>query len=129
MSVLIDTDVAIHWRDKNPDVEERLRRLDAPPFLSFFSRVELLNGVYKEPSLAALRAGRLKRLLNRSATLPISAATLVAYETIVAATGYSRRKVNDRLIAATALEHGLTLVTMNAADYRDLPGLVVEDWG
>lgn len=128
MSILIDTDVAIHWRDKHPDVEARLRLLQAPPFLSFFSRVELLNGVYKEPSLAALRAGRLRRLLNQSATLPIGAATLAAYETIIATTGYSRRKVNDRLIAATALEHGLTLVTMNAADFRDVPRLVVEDW-
>ncbi len=129
MSVLIDTDVAIHWRDKQPEVRERLRRIAAPPFLSFFTRVELLNGVYREPDVTAIRAERLSHLLSQSITLPIGGATLGHYEAIIAATGYSRRKVNDRLIAATALEHGLTLVTMNAADFRDVPGLVVEDWG
>ena len=111
------------------DVRERLRRLSAPPRLSFITRVELLNGVYREPAFAAVRAVQLEHLLRQSDTLPIGDKTLKQYETIIAATGYSRRKVNDRLIAATALEHGLTLVTMNAADFRDVPGLVVEDWG
>jgi predicted nucleic acid-binding protein len=33
----------------------------------------------------------------------------------------------DMLIAATALEHGLTLVTRNVSDFRDIPGLRVEN--
>lgn len=39
----------------------------------------------------------------------------------------SGRRVNQRaldlIIAATALEHDLTLVTRNQDDYRDIPGL------
>jgi predicted nucleic acid-binding protein len=34
-----------------------------------------------------------------------------------------RPRALDLLIAATALEHGLTLVTSNTGDYSDIPGL------
>jgi tRNA(fMet)-specific endonuclease VapC len=34
----------------------------------------------------------------------------------------------DTLIAATALEHGLTLVTHNTREFRRVEGLAVEDW-
>lgn len=34
----------------------------------------------------------------------------------------------DLLIAATALEHGLTLVTHNRRDFANIPGLAVADW-
>ena len=34
----------------------------------------------------------------------------------------------DLLIAATALVHGLTLVTHNVQDYANLPGLQIDDW-
>jgi predicted nucleic acid-binding protein len=34
-----------------------------------------------------------------------------------------RQRALDLMIAATALEHDLTLVTNNAADYQDVPGL------
>jgi len=34
----------------------------------------------------------------------------------------------DLLIAAVALVHNLTLVTHNAADYRHIPGLRLDDW-
>jgi tRNA(fMet)-specific endonuclease VapC len=34
----------------------------------------------------------------------------------------------DLLIAATALIHGLTLVTHNAQDYANIPGLSMVDW-
>jgi tRNA(fMet)-specific endonuclease VapC len=128
VSVLIDTDIAIHRRDGNAEVIERLRRLDGPPFMSFVTQIELLNGVYRDIEQAARRRALLDRLHSQCDTLPFSDATLATYETIIATTGFSRRKVNDRLIAATALEHGLTLVTMNAADFSDVPGLAVEDW-
>ena len=34
----------------------------------------------------------------------------------------------DLLIAATALEHGLTVVTANRRDFDPVPGLTVADW-
>jgi tRNA(fMet)-specific endonuclease VapC len=34
----------------------------------------------------------------------------------------------DRLIAAHAVSTGLVLVTNNEADFKDYPGLVVENW-
>lgn len=34
----------------------------------------------------------------------------------------------DRLIAAHALSLGLTLITRNVRDFRDVPGLLVENW-
>lgn len=38
------------------------------------------------------------------------------------------RKTADRMTAATALAHGLPLVTLNGRDYRDVPGLELVDW-
>ncbi len=128
MTALVDTDVAIHWRGGSEYVSARLRLFGTPPFLSFTTRIELLNGVYRDPEQADRRRALTERLLSQCTTLPFTDVTLARYESIIATTGYSRRKVNDRLIAATALEHGLTLVTMNAADFRDVLGLKVEDW-
>ena len=39
-----------------------------------------------------------------------------------------RRASFDRLIAAHALAHGLTVVTDNEADFSDIIGLAVENW-
>ncbi len=36
-----------------------------------------------------------------------------------------RSRALDLITAATALEHGLTLVTRNTADYQDVPGLLL----
>jgi tRNA(fMet)-specific endonuclease VapC len=39
-----------------------------------------------------------------------------------------KRASYDRLIAAHALSHGLTLVTDNEGDFDDIPNLNVENW-
>jgi tRNA(fMet)-specific endonuclease VapC len=39
-----------------------------------------------------------------------------------------RRASYDRLIAAHAISLGLTLVTANAKDFADVPGLQIENW-
>ena len=36
--------------------------------------------------------------------------------------------VVDLLIAATAMRHGLILVTLNTKDFEHIPGLQIEDW-
>jgi predicted nucleic acid-binding protein len=51
-----------------------------------------------------------------------------AYRNIIETSGYSRRKVIDRMIAAQALAHRLTLVTFNADDLADVPGLDLLRW-
>ena len=50
------------------------------------------------------------------------------YAAILAEAGYSRRKMLDRMIAAQALAHRATLITMNAQDFSDIPGLDLLDW-
>ncbi|UVO52242.1 type II toxin-antitoxin system VapC family toxin [Sphingomonas sp. SUN019] len=39
-----------------------------------------------------------------------------------------KRASYDRLIAAHALSHGLTVVTDNERHFADVPGLIVENW-
>lgn len=60
--------------------------------------------------------------------LPFDEKAATAYGEIVAAIGYSRGKVADRMIAAHARSIGATLVTMNGRDFRDIPGLRLEIW-
>lgn len=40
----------------------------------------------------------------------------------------TRRRALDLLVAATALEHGLELVSHNEADYKDIPNLKRYQW-
>lgn len=44
--------------------------------------------------------------------------------------GCARQSIggNDLMIAATALAHGLTVVTHNLGEFQRIDGLLVEDW-
>jgi predicted nucleic acid-binding protein len=128
LSTLLDTDVAIELRDEDPWVKEKLRALTAPLYISAITRVELENGVQREPEWSALRRARLDRMLATITTLDFGAEEIAAYRRLLEATGYSRRKVADRMTAATALVHGLALVTLNGRDFRDVPGLELVEW-
>ena len=59
--------------------------------------------------------------------LPLNNAVAVQYGVFAAAVRDRRRDAFDRLIAAHAASLGLTLVTNNEADFRDYPGLAVEN--
>ncbi len=51
-----------------------------------------------------------------------------AYGRIVGEAEFSRRKIIDRMIAATAIVQDLTLITTNGADFDDIAGLKLEIW-
>jgi len=106
----------------------RVSTLDEPPSISIISQVELENGVYAKPDLADLRRLAVDVLLARIEVLPFDAQAVAVYRRIVAARGYSRRRVADRMIAATAIVHDLTLITMNGRDFSDIPGLALTIW-
>lgn len=50
------------------------------------------------------------------------------YGTIVTQNGFSRSRIIDRMIAATALVHGLTLITTNGPDFSKIDGLNLLVW-
>lgn len=128
MSYLLDTNVAIHLRDGDQDIIAKVVALEGAVLLSIVSRVELEGGVYRDPAQAHLRRPRLDAILDVLPVLAFDDAAGDAYRTIVEAAGYSRRKLLDRMIAAQALVHRATLVTMNGPDFLDVPGLSLLQW-
>jgi tRNA(fMet)-specific endonuclease VapC len=125
---MLDTNVAIHLRDGDADVTARVAALSDAVILSVVSRVELEGGVYRDPAQAAVRRARLDVILSAIPTVAFDEDAARAYAAIVAGAGYSRRKLLDRMIAAQALVHRATLVTMNAGDFGDVPGLEMLAW-
>ena len=128
MLALIDTNVAIHLRDGDPEIAERFAGLATQPMISVLTRVELEGGVARAGQEADLIRSRLNLLLAQFDELPFTVAEATLYARIVERCGYSRPKIIDRLIAATAISHGATLITMNPVDFRRIPDLVIEDW-
>jgi tRNA(fMet)-specific endonuclease VapC len=125
---LLDTDVAIHLRDGDEVVTAKVAALTGAILLSVISRVELEGGIYREPAQAGVRRPRLDAILAALPVLAFDDTAADAYRQIVESAGYSRRKILDRMIAAQALVHRATLVTRNAADFRDVPGLDLMVW-
>jgi len=125
---LLDTNIVIHMRDGNAEVIRAVSELSGQVALSILSRVELEGGVYSRPALAAIRRQRLDAILDLLPVLSFEAAAADAYRRIVEAKGFSRRKITDRMIGAHAVSLGAALVTMNAADFADIPGLKLLAW-
>jgi predicted nucleic acid-binding protein len=125
---LLDTNVAIHLRDGDATVTSRVAALEGAILLSVISRVELEGGVYRDPAQAGIRRPRLDAMLAALPVLAFDDTAADAYRQIVEAVGYSRRKLLDRMIAAQALVHRATLITLNAGDFRDVPGLELLSW-
>jgi predicted nucleic acid-binding protein len=90
------------------------------------SLVELEAGLFGPE--ADLRRERLATLLETIPVIDFTEDEAVAYGRILTDTGFSRRKVLDRMIAAQAIVAGATLVTLNGPDFRDIPGLSLLEW-
>jgi predicted nucleic acid-binding protein len=125
---LLDTNVLIRLRDSDAEVVAKIGALDGAILMSIISRVELEGGVYRDPAWAEVRRARVAAMLLSIPALSFDESEAEAYRVIVESAGYSRRKLVDRMIAAQALAHQATLVTLNGADFRDMPGLQLLAW-
>jgi len=126
LAFLIDTNIAIHLRDGHQAVATRIDQLDGPIIL--LSIVELEGGVARNPALATYPRHMLDEMSNSFATVAFDDNEARIYGRIVAVLGYSRPRVFDRMIAAQAIAIDATLITINGADFRDIPGLSFETW-
>lgn len=89
---LIDTNVAIHLRDRHLPTLSRIATLDRPPLLSVLTRIELEAGVATRPAEAARIDEGNRELFDRLPTLALDVDEAGAHAAIVRAAGYSRRR-------------------------------------
>ena len=121
---LLDTDVlsALRRRERNPDIArwvEKQRTADL--YLSVVTVGEIERGITqqqrRDPSFARGLAVWLDRVLDwyGERVLPVDSATARRWGRLSATLGHEGA---DLLIAATALEHGLTVVTRNVRHFE-----------
>ena len=124
MTFLLDTDVlsALRRRDRNPEIVRWLEsQRTSDLYLSVVSVGEIEREVTQQrqrnPSFARELALWLDRMLAwyDDRILPIDASTARRWGQLSAILGHDGA---DLLIAATALEHGLTVVTRNVRHFE-----------
>jgi predicted nucleic acid-binding protein len=121
--MLVDTDVLIWHLRGYPNATRRLDELGALT-LSAVTYLEVLQGIRNKAELVAVK----KMLQHRAATvLPVSEAitqrTIGLMESLTLSHGL---QMGDALIAATAIEHQLPVLTANVKHFGAVDGLKVE---
>ena len=121
--MLVDTDVLIWHLRGYQQAAQRLDRLFGLT-LSAISYLELIQGMRNKAELAAVQ----KMLALRKAdVLPLTAAITQRAVNLMEALALSHGlQIADALIAATAIEHNLTLLTGNIKHFRSVEGLQIE---
>ena len=121
--MLVDTDVLIWHLRGYQQAAQRLDRLFGLT-LSAISYLERIQGRRNKAELAAVQ----KMLALRKAdVLPLTAAITQRAVNLMEALALSHGlQIADALIAATAIEHNLTLLTGNIKHFRSVEGLQIE---
>ena len=121
--MLVDTDVLIWHLRGYPQATRRLDELGALT-LSAVSYLEVLEGMRNKAEPVAVK----KMLTYRGATLLAvsEGITQRAIELMEAITLSHGLQMGDALIAATALDHGLPVLTANVKHFGAVQGLKVE---
>ena len=123
--MLVDTDVLIWHLRGYPQATRRLDELGLLT-LSAVSYLEVLQGMRNKAELVAVK----KMLDKRSARLlPVTEAiTLRATELMELLTLSHGLQMGDALIAATAIEHQLPVLTANVKHFGAVQGLTIESF-
>jgi toxin FitB len=129
---LLDTNTVSELRRMRPPVRQWLEaRASEELFISVISLGEIEKSIRRAASSDGAFSARLERWLIETRdlfaanTLPVTAEIALAWGRIAAG---RTRDTADALIAATALVHGLTLVTRNTRDFADLPLRLLDPW-
>lgn len=132
----------MHLLDTNA-ISEPLKRSPSPRFMSHLEAVRKERLFTSAITVMELRYGcarhsggvklwhRIQReILDRMEVVPVDSPIAErAGDLLAAVHRHGRpRSTEDLLIAATGLTHGLIVVTHNIKDFKDIPGLRVEDW-
>jgi len=130
MRYMLDTNICIYIVKNHPP--QVLRRLEAlnqgEVVMSVVTYAELRAGLEIQTTNRKQDEHVLAMLVSRIPVLPFTESDAESFGVLRAAVRDRSRNAMDRLIAAHAVNSGVTLVTNNDADFKDYPGLVVENW-
>lgn len=128
---LLDTNACVEYlRNSSPNIVQRIQ--STPPsslFLCSIVIAELHYGAYKSASPVA-NLHLLRSFVSQFIRLPVDEQTAALSGQLRAALESRGTPIGpyDLLIAATALQHGLTVVTNNLSEFSRVPNLTMESW-
>jgi tRNA(fMet)-specific endonuclease VapC len=124
---LIDTNALIKLLARDPDLRWRMGH-DFRSFLSFISVGELYAGAYQSARHAS-NVMEVQRICNEIPILNWDLEIASQYGRIQASLRAKGKPIpqNDLWIAATALRHGMTLITLDQ-HFTSVEGLPTEIW-
>lgn len=130
MPYMLDTNICIYFlKHHPPQVLNRLEALhEGEVVMSVVTYAELRAGLEMQSSSRAHDEQVLALLVRRIPVLPFDEPAAVRFGVLRAAVRDRRRDALDRMIAAHAVSLGAVLVTNNEDDFKDYPGLMIENW-
>lgn len=127
MAVLIDTTVLVNAERRRQSLDQAVGDQDRA--ISVVTASELLHGVHRAQTGAvrARRSAFVEHVISAIEPLPITTAIARAHAEIWAELENDGNLIgaHDLWIAATALGHGMDVVTANTRDFERVPGLNV----
>jgi predicted nucleic acid-binding protein len=127
MPYLLDSDIVIRHLAEDAAITSLIRSIRTNGLsISVITYIEVWEGLLRSDDVRTAQA-QFEQLLRDVAVTSVS--LRIAQRCAEVRYGLRRqgkqprRRALDLIVAATALEEGLTLVTGNIDDYRDIPGL------
>lgn len=122
MKYMLDSNIIVYLTmNSNVNVVRRAAECDEGDIVT--SAVAFAEVAYGSMNALPPAIDQLQAFVEEVPVLDFDYKAALAYATLP-----FRRGSFDRLIAAHALSHGLTVVTHNEKHYSDVPGLMVENW-
>lgn len=130
MSYLIDSDWVIDHLGDVPEANELLERLAGEGIaISVITYMESYQGLLRSPIAQEEVEPLFHAFAEGVPVIPLSLEVARRCASLREKLRRQKRRVNaralDLIIAATAVEHDLTLVTRNLEDYDDIPELAL----
>ena len=123
MSLLIDSDVLVWLTRGHAGAAQRLQAVN-PWRVSVVTYIELAQGCRDGAELARLKKGL---AAQHTELLPLTPAVSQRAASVIDAMALSHGlRLGDALIAATAIEHGLTLLTANVKHFSAVHDLRID---
>jgi predicted nucleic acid-binding protein len=118
--VLCDTNILIEYYKNNPVILQELKNIGAINIsISVITKAELFYGARNKQELT-----KIERHLSFCQCYEINTETSLLFSSLMKAYALSHQvSIPDMLIAATAINHGLPLYTLNVKDFCFIPDI------